>query len=48
MEDAIPFVKYILGTIFAAYKDFEERMTIIEPKLALKWYVEQVKIKSTL
>lgn len=46
-EDAIPFVKYILGTILAAYKDFEERMTIIEPKLsALEWYVEQVKIKS--
>ena len=33
-EDAIPFVKYILGTILAAYKDFEERMTIIEPKLS--------------
>ena len=45
-EDAIPFVKYILGTILAAYKDFEERMTIIEPKLLRwKWYVEQVKIK---
>ena len=28
------FVKYILGTILAAYKDFEERMTIIEPKLS--------------
>ena len=33
-EDAIPFVKYILGTILAAYEDFEERMTIIEPKLS--------------
>ena len=33
-EDAIPFVKYILGTILAAYKDFEERMTIIEPNLS--------------
>ena len=33
-EDVIPFVKYILGTILAAYKDFEERMTIIEPKLS--------------
>ena len=33
-NDYIPFVKYILGTILAAYKDFEERMTIIEPKLS--------------
>lgn len=33
-EDAIPFIKYILGTILAAYKDFEERMNIIEPKLS--------------
>ena len=33
-EDVIPFVKYILGTILATYKDFEERMTIIEPKLS--------------
>ena len=32
-EDVIPFVKYILGTILAAYKDFEERCELIEKKL---------------
>jgi len=32
-EDAIPFIKYILGTILAAYKDFEDRFTIVENKL---------------
>lgn len=31
-EDAVPFIKYILGTILAAYKDFEERMELIEDK----------------
>lgn len=32
-EDAVPFIKYILGTILAAYKDFEERMELVEVKL---------------
>lgn len=32
-EDAMPFVKYILGTILATYKDFEDRFSIIEEKL---------------
>ena len=32
-EDVIPFVKYILGTILAAYKDFEDRFAIVEEKL---------------
>ena len=32
-EDKLPFVKYILGTILAAYKDFEDRFTIVEEKL---------------
>ena len=32
-EDAIPFIKYLLGTILAAYKDFEERFAIVEEKL---------------
>ncbi len=32
-EDAMPFIKYILGTILAAYKDFEERFAIVEEKL---------------
>lgn len=32
-EDAVPFVKYILGTILAAYKDFDDRYSIVEKKL---------------
>lgn len=32
-EDTVPFIKYILGTILAAYKDFEDRFSIIEKKL---------------
>jgi Fic family protein len=32
-EDVVPFIKYILGTILAAYKDFEERMSLVEMKL---------------
>lgn len=32
-ENVVPFIKYILGTILAAYKDFEERMALVETKL---------------
>lgn len=32
-EDVVPFIKYILGTVLAAYKDFEDRFSIIEKKL---------------
>ena len=32
-EDVLPFVKYLLGTILAAYKAFEERFAIIEEEL---------------
>ncbi|MBE6650582.1 MAG: Fic family protein [Ruminococcaceae bacterium] len=32
-EDVTPFIKYVLGTILAAYKDFEDRFAIIEEKL---------------
>ena len=32
-EDAVPFIKYLLGTILAAYKDFEDRFKIVEEKL---------------
>lgn len=33
-EDVVPFIKYILGTILAAYKEFEERMSLVEVKLS--------------
>ena len=31
-EDVIPFIKYILSTILAAYKDFGDRFSIVEEK----------------
>lgn len=33
-EDAVPFIKYLLGTILAAYKDFAERFALVETKLS--------------
>lgn len=33
IEDVVPFIKYLLGTILAAYKDFEDRFSIVEEKL---------------
>ena len=32
-EDVLPFMKYILGTILATYRDFEDRYDIVEEKL---------------
>lgn len=32
-EDVVSFIKYLLGTILAAYKDFEDRMALVEIKL---------------
>ncbi|MDD2972725.1 MAG: Fic family protein [Lachnospiraceae bacterium] len=32
-EDTIPFIKYLLGIILAAYRDFEDRFSIVETKL---------------
>lgn len=32
-EDSLPFIKYLLGTILSAYKDFEERFSLVEVKL---------------
>ena len=29
----MPFIKYILGTILASYKDFEERTSLVQEKL---------------
>lgn len=33
-EDVVPFIKYILGTILAAYRDFEDRFALVETKLS--------------
>ena len=32
-EDTVPFIKYLLGTVLAAYKDFGDRFAIVEEKL---------------
>ena len=32
-EDAVPFIKYLLSIILAAYRDFEDRFSIVEDKL---------------
>lgn len=32
-EDSVPFIKYLLGTIIAAYRDFEDRFSLVEKKL---------------
>lgn len=32
-EDALPFIKYFLGTVLSAYKDFEDRFAIVEEAL---------------
>lgn len=32
-EDVVPFIKYLLGTVLAAYKDFEDRFALVETKL---------------
>lgn len=32
-EDVVPFIKYLLGTILSAYKDFEDCFALVETKL---------------
>lgn len=32
-EDVVPFIKYLLGTILAAYRDFADRFALVEIKL---------------
>lgn len=31
-EDALPFIKYLLGTVLSAYKDFKTRFELVETK----------------
>ena len=33
-DDAVSFIKYLLGTILSAYKDFEDRFSLVETKLS--------------
>ncbi|EMB21468.1 hypothetical protein HMPREF9723_01241 [Treponema denticola OTK] len=32
-EDVVPFIKYLLGTVLAAYRDFADRFALVEIKL---------------
>ena len=44
-EDATPFINYLLGTILAAYKDFEERFELNEAKLPAQEMVRRATLK---
>lgn len=33
-DDPVPFIKYLLGTVIAAYRDFEARFELVETKLS--------------
>ncbi|MCF0237207.1 MAG: hypothetical protein HUK24_01300 [Sphaerochaetaceae bacterium] len=39
-NDNTPFVKYILGIVLSAYRDFEERLNLIENKVSSYEMVE--------
>lgn len=41
-NDNTPFVKYLLGIILSAYRDFEERLNLIDDKLSALEMVEKV------
>lgn len=40
-DDPVPFIKYILGIIIAAYKDFEDRFALVEEKLSAEEMVRR-------
>ena len=44
-EDPLPFIKYLLGTILAAYKDFEDRVSLVEPKHSALEMVRQASLQ---
>lgn len=44
-EDAVPFIKYLLGTILSAYRDFEERFELVETKLPALETVRRATLK---
>lgn len=40
-NDDSPFIKYLLGTILAAYRDFEDRVNIVGKKMSAREMVEK-------
>ena len=47
-EDVVPFIKYLLGTILAAYKDFEDRMSLVETKLRSDVLINRIFVNCVL
>ncbi len=43
-ENKLPFIKYLLGTILSAYKDFEDRFSLVETKMSALDTVRQASI----
>ena len=44
-EDIVPFIKYLLGIILSAYKDFEDRFDLVETKLSALETVQRATMK---
>ena len=44
-EDAVPFIKYMLSTIIAAYRDFEDRFSIVETKTSAREMVHKASLQ---
>lgn len=40
-DNPVPFIKYILGIILAAYKDFEDRFALVEEKISAEEMVRR-------
>lgn len=40
-NDDIPFIKYLLGVILAAYRDFEDRVNIVGTRMSAKEMVQK-------
>ena len=46
-EDAAPFIKYLLGTILAAYKDFEDRFALVQDNFSATETVRRATMQKT-
>lgn len=44
-EDPVPFIKYLLGTVIAAYRDFEARFKLVETKLPAEEMVRRATLQ---
>lgn len=44
-DDPVPFIKYLLGTVIAAYRDFEARFELVETKLSAEETVRRATLQ---